>query len=202
MAKLECEAIPEYSEDVTDESTDDLQDFILNQETFKSVLLENRARTATPPLTCGNPDDPDYESVSRVNIQMQLQGSVHDQCSSEQVGLKNSKKSAGGEKKNRVSQKSPLQPKELTVTNVDLNIEDKNVPKRRTFKQIVTLTQDLNYLIQRKYKMPKHMIIIGYLSFLFFQSKRVSRSKLLSNVYFRSVSLAFKWFFFFGFKIF
>jgi len=165
LAKLECEAIPEYSEDVTDESTDDLQDFIPNQETFKSVLLENRARTATPPLTCGNPEDPDYESVSRVNIHMQLQGSVHDQCSSEQVGLRNSKKSAGGEKKivdaNRVFQNSPLQPKELTVTNVDLNIEGKNVPKRRTFKQIVTLTQDLNYLIQRKYKMPKHMIIIG-----------------------------------------
>ena len=154
---------------VVDDSMEvvDLQGLISNQETFKSMLVsrydEKRIRTATPPLTCGNQEDDYTPPVNKINLDMQL-SSFPNQRSSQILDLKKSRKS-GGERKsisaNRNSRKSSQQPPKVTIADVDLNIEGKNLPTHHTFKEIVTLTQDLNYLIQKKYKMPKHMIILG-----------------------------------------
>lgn len=136
-----------YSENeiVTDESMCDLQDFMLNLESFKSPLVsrytEIAARTATPPLTCGNPEDDGLRSSNNPED--------------------DEKKSGSADINKTIPEKTLQQPKNLTLTKLDLNIAGSNPPKRRTFKQIVTLTQDLNYLVQQKYKMPKHIIILG-----------------------------------------
>ena len=118
---------------------------MLNLESFKSPLVsrytENAARIATPPLTCGNPEDDGL-------------GSSNDPEDDE-------KESGSADINKTIPEKTLQPPKKLTVKKVDLNIAGANPPKRRTFKQIVTLTQDLNYLVQQKYKMPKHIIILG-----------------------------------------